>query len=253
MSNLSVPKIGKGFVNKNGDIFPDVREIAFLSGQLNGNLGKLVAESNKCSHNYFVDSDIGVYIYKSSKPCVGYRIYKCFADYGFNGYRDEVLIQSLSERSKNIKSVSFPMGVVTLDGRVIGQEIPFFSCSCTLYDFINSNLNINPTIYYKLVLKSIKEMYDNGIIYSDLHSNNFMVYLCKLGIEVIDFELSHIKFDDFSVNSRIDLLERYKRMIINLNSIIGIDYDLISVDNFNDMDDQLYNMNKVLKKSTRFV
>ena len=253
MSNLSVPKIGKGFINNKGDVFPDVREIAFLSGQLNGNLGKLVAESNKCSHNYFVDSDIGVYIYKSNNPSVGYRIYKCFADYGFNGYKDEVLVQNLLEHGKNIRSVSFPMGVVTLDGRVIGQEIPFFSCCCTLYDFINSNLNINPTIYYSMVLNSIKEMYDNGIIYSDLHSNNFMVYLCKLGVEVIDFELSHIKFDDFSVSSRIDLLERYKRMIINLNSILGIDYNFTFVDNFGDMENQLYEMNKVLKKSTRFV
>ena len=47
-------------------------------------------------------------------------------------------------------------------------------------------------------------MYESGIIYSDLHAKNFMIDLLNHdNIEVIDFESSHVKFDDMSYNSRL--------------------------------------------------
>lgn len=253
MLDRQIPKVNKGFTNKRGDFFKDVREVAFNEGELFGNLGKLVAKTkpNINVNGFMFDPDSGVYIYQSNTDDnIAYRVYKCFADYGFNGYKDDFLIQSLYDRSSNITDISFPTGVVTLDGRIIGQEIPYFSHHVTLYQYLIKNLSNNPVKFYMLMLDYIKEMYDNGIIYSDLHAKNFMVDLLNDDkLEVIDFESSHVKFDDLSIQSRVSLLNSFKNMIIGLNGLYGVDCDISSTDSFDDMREELYTLQKVFKKN----
>ncbi len=247
MSNDCIPNIKKGFKNVRGAFFPDVREIAFSKENLCGNLGKLVAETNPNSGNGFMfDSDTGVYIYQSMEnENVAYRIYKCFADYGFNGYNDDFLIQNLIDRSCNIDSVRFPTGVVTLEGRVIGQEIPYFFHHCTLYDYFKKFLPNCPFDYYLIILDSIMQMYNVGIIYFDLHSKNFMVDLNDHNnIEVIDFENSHVKFDDCSYISRINLLKSFRNMILHLNELCHVDCDIKELSDFESMREQLSDLRR---------
>jgi hypothetical protein len=250
MHNLQIPKVNKGFVNKKGDYFKDVREVAFNEGELYGNLGKLVAKTEP-NDTFMFDSDLGVYIYQSNdNKNIAYRIYKCFADYGFDGFKDDYLIQNLYDRSSNVNNISFPTGVVTLGGRIIGQEIPYFSHHSTLYQYLVNNIDVCPIKFYRLMLESIKEMYESGIIYSDLHAKNFMIDLLNHdNIEVIDFESSHVKFDDMSYNSRINLLNGFKNMIIGLNNLYSIDYEINSCDSFDDMNDELYTLEKVFNKN----
>ena len=248
MSDKQIPKITIGYKNKKGQYLKDLRVIAFQEGQLFGNLGTLVAQSNQNSFNqrgYEVDPDAGVYIYQTKNPKIAYRIYKCFADYGFNGYGDDILIQKLIDRSKNIKLTKFPTGIITHNDRIIGQEIPFFEGHYTLFDTIINSHKEKHLKYYKSILKIIKELYDNGIIYCDLHSNNFMVNPQKDKVEIIDFELLNMKFDDKSKKTRIELLSAYKNMISRLNNMLGIDELKIKTDDFEEMNEEL---SKVYKK-----
>lgn len=118
------------FIDKNGILYPNISEVAYTSDDIFGQLGTLVNETNREVNDNFKRSsmdinDEGVYIYKSSfDPSIALRIYKCFYDPNFNGYQDEKLISKLQDFQERVKRTSFPLGVVTLDGKIIGQKIP---------------------------------------------------------------------------------------------------------------------------------
>ena len=78
------------FISSKGIVYPKIREIAFNSRNLFGNLGTLVNETNREVMDYFRVSkmdydDSGVFIYQSNyDKNIALRIYKCFMDYRFN-------------------------------------------------------------------------------------------------------------------------------------------------------------------------
>ena len=255
MSTL-IPRISDGFTNIKGQTFTNVREIAYKKGELFGNLGKFVAETEH-ERNLFYDEDYdpGVYIYQTyHNPNLAYRIYNEFADYNFNGYDDDILIQSLYDRSKNISLTSFPTGVVTLDGKIIGQEIPYYSNSICL-----SQINIekledkNPITIYKKILTNLKELSDNGIGYLDIHPKNFMIDLTDSNqkVDIIDFDLNYTKFD-LEASERIDdQLYNFRKMVDRLNkkfNILDITGEFSIVNSFQDTFEQLNDFEKKLLK-----
>jgi len=253
-----IPRTENMFTNIKGITFENVREIAYKKGQLYSNLGRYIVET-KYEPSLFFDEDTsletGVYIYQSyDNPNVAYRIYKEFADYGFDGYGDDKLIQELVVRQHNVFLSKFPTGVVTLDGKIIGQEIPYFHSSVVLFECtIDSFKDKNPINVYKKILEILKELFDNGITYLDVHSRNFMLDLSSLDekIDIIDFDSQYIKFDDNSLYSLEKLFSNYSRMINFLNtkfSIVDIVDSFIEVDNFDDAFVQLEEMNKRLCK-----
>ena len=257
MNNEKIPQIRLNFINIRGQHFNLVREIAYKKGELYGNVGKFMSETKTESnliYGYDSNPHNGVYIYQSyTDDNIGYRIYKAFADYGFNGYNDDKLIQQLLERSSDIKLTKFPTGVVTLDGRIIGQEIPYFNNYGTLLEYIQNNTDINPVSIYIAILNAIKEMYDNGIIYLDNHAKNFLLDFDNpnKGIETIDFEDLYVKFDDNSSQLRERMLESYIYMINALNKLLkntALIEKLNISDNFDDVFEELNNMNKVLTR-----
>ena len=89
------------FISRKGIVYPKVREIAYNSQNLFGNLGTLVNETNREVKDYFRVSslnydDNGVFIYKSNySDNKALRIYKCFMDYKFNGNHDDELVYKL--------------------------------------------------------------------------------------------------------------------------------------------------------------
>lgn len=250
---LMIPQIRDRFTNIKGQTFDNVREIAFKKDELFGNLGKFVAESNHEVSDFVYDlyeSHFGVYIYQTyENPNIAYRIYKEFADYNFNGYNDDKLIQKLSERKKAILKTEFPTGVVTLDGRIIGQEIPFYQNSITILEYFKNRTILNPFNLYIEILKVLYELFENGIIYLDIHPKNFMIDPIGLKMNLIDFDFHYIKFDDKTMLKR--QLDNYKRMINYLNellNIINITGDFVEASNYDDCFEQLNEMSKRLKK-----
>lgn len=105
--------LNDNFTNIKGKYFEGVKELAFTKENLYGNIDKFVNEDYNLLN--------GVYIYKDfNNKNIGYKIYKEFMAYKFNGYRDDELIYNLIQRSKNIKLTEMPIGVVTIDGKIIG-------------------------------------------------------------------------------------------------------------------------------------
>ena len=193
-----------------------IKEIAF-NDSLSG-IGKFFAETKKEKAMFFEDSDNnyeGVYIYQDKdNPNIGYRIYQEFANPGFNGYEDDKLVAKLQERQSIITKSKFPTGIITLNGKIVGQQIPLFLNHSEIHEYCKTNTDKLPTASYKQVLDILKELYDNGIFYLDGHSKNFVVDRNSGHVEIIDFEFDKIEFDTVISTSNWKIFS-------NLNGLIN--------------------------------
>lgn len=245
-----MPQIKEGFRNRYKFFYPNVREISFEKGELCNNLGKLVAETKREQDSFFLPDDFdlsGVYIYQQlDNPDKAYRIYKEFAEYKFNGYNDDKLIENLQQKQTNIKLTEFPSGVVTLDGMIIGQEIPYYDGYKNLYDTL-THISDKRTILmiYKKIIKILKELYDNGIIYTDVHAKNFMVNNDNV-VKLIDFEYSQVRFE-MNDSFKMQLMDNLRNMINIVNLYSGIDYVLERIIKFEDFSTEI----DVMKRRVR--
>ena len=216
----NVPKRYNNFTNRNGITFDKVNELSFKKEQLM-NIGNLVHETNREMH-MFSDEDTqineGVIIYQDyNNPYIAYRIYKEFADYGFNGNKDDYLIQELQSRKDGIKLTDLPFGVVTLEGRIIGQQIPYYPNHLSLYEYFKNNQINDPYEIYLSMLDILKELFDNNIIYFDNHAKNFLINDNQL--KLIDFDYDYILFNNINMRCLKTMLDNYIYTINLLNRI----------------------------------
>lgn len=251
------PIIEIGYRDKLGNYYENVREIAYKKDGTPYDFGKYITETRYEPNNYFNSSDnltTGVYIFQNNfNPDVAYRIYKEFLQYNFDGYLDDRVVPKLVERQPKVKLSKFPTGIITLEGKIIGQEIPYFKDYSTLLETITNGYD-NPFLLYKKVLLIVKEMYENGIIYIDIHAHNFMIK--GDNVEVIDFEHEYVTFDDYSKYSIESLFTNFIRLVHTLNNArrINEEFDYHNYDNFKSFDilyDQLNEMeDRFVKKKT---
>ena len=140
-----------------------------------------------------------VEIYQDKKDLTqGYRIYKDYNIVKHEPYlhQDDLgLIKNLHIYGKNVQKTTFPYGVVTLDKAVIGQIIPYYDNSVSLLKML-SNSSLNVYTWFLKAYEIIQELYDNDIIYIDIHGNNFLVLNNEL--KIIDFEPGAVYFKDKS-------------------------------------------------------
>lgn len=213
------------FVDRNGILYSNLREVAYTKDNIFGNLGSLVNETNREVHDGFgktsnTISQDGVYIYQSNyDKNIALRVYKCFLDPNFNGYRDEKLLSKLQQFQHRIELTSFPVGVVTLDGNIIGQEIPYYAEYNQLYE-IKDQVSMKDLLnLYRKCLIIIDELHKKGIYYLDVHAKNFLVDN-NLDVKLIDFEPCLIKFYDRS--QLLFTLDNFYNMVNLVNQRINV-------------------------------
>lgn len=222
--------IKDSYVDKKGNFYKNVREVIYTREEMVYNLGEYITQTSREVSDFFKEDslnfdDDGFYIYKSLyDENKGLRVYKRFNEYKFNGDRDEILISKLQERQAKIKLTEFPTGVLTREGYIFGQEMPFYENYETLFNFKDNIDSISQLVeIYKKCLKILEELCKNDIYYTDVHSKNFMVN--NDDIKLIDFEYSRVKFDD---PSYIDVVfYRVTKMFDLINSLLdsNVKYD----------------------------
>ena len=127
-----------------------IKENILPDGPLNYNL-KFICESHPdvsldFNADYNMAYSSGVYIMKDIEKDIYYRISKSFQDPTYSSKKDLEMVALLQNKQSNIKLSEFPTGIVTMNGRVIGQEIPYYKNSQNLYDFASKeNEYIKPT------------------------------------------------------------------------------------------------------------
>jgi len=137
----------------------------------------------------------------------------------------------LQKRQKNIELTEFPTGIVTLDKYVIGQEIPFYHNCTTLKEKTNK---LDIIKYYLDILNILKELLNNDIIYSDIHSKNFLIDNATNIVKLIDFDSQYISFDE-SKTLYEDMLRNLKIMINKINEKCSIPINLNEENSLDDI------------------
>lgn len=216
--------IQEGFTNYKGCNYPNIRNIHFdqLSDMV-CNIGELRNESKCSGVSFFTpefDEENGIYIYQANYDRnKALRIYKDFADYKYTYYCDDKFISELLSKQGNIKLTDFPTGIVSVENKVIGQEVPYYNNSCTLGKMVS---RFEPMELYLDIVNILKELCDNGIIYSDIHVGNFMVDIESLTIKLIDFETKYVTIDDKSKYLYKYMIANLKGMLTKLNEFYNI-------------------------------
>ena len=253
----------KTYTTQDGKIY-NITETAFTRSNIYKNIGNFVFESPELIINTGDSSEqapTGVYIYQQTiQKNKGYKIYKQLYDPSFNGNKDDKLISKLRERENNIKLTQFPYGVVTLEGRIIGQEMPFYNNSITVQQYCeNNNKRLKPTDIYIAIINIIKELYDNGIYYYDCHAKNFLILYEELEknpndiskiIKLVDFDEDFVDFDTITEDDKKRLFNKLCTIINLANQRFGL-YNkldkLICIQDFDDAYEQIEEMKRKIK------
>ena len=201
-----------GFTNELGKTYNNIRDIHFNNpGDILTELGSPVYQS---TGNNSPDQ---VKIYRlpglSNKAL---RLDKNFLNYHYLVRHDDLLVSHLQERQKDVLLTEFPTGIVTIEDKIIGQEIPFYEDVVTLEHAAKRKLiNTSEQFLRKTleILKIIRELLNAGIIYQDIHSFNFLYNNNTQKINLIDFDSQYIKFYYYK--------QSYDYMIINLKILIN--------------------------------
>lgn len=196
-------------------------------------IGSLIASSKGESETYnILDFEspykLSVKVYKSNlNPLVAYRIYDNLDDPFIEYDTDAEMISKLQKKQESIKLTDFPTGVVTLGGKVIGQEVPFYEGKTLLEHFQNDDVE-NPEKIYDVVRAIIDELYDNGIAYFDIHPENFMIDK-KGNIHLIDFDAQYIKYEQ-NIMHEVTITENYNILVNRLEIYLQMNHG-ISLEN----------------------
>lgn len=208
------------------------------------NLGKYLTETKRELGYFYSSSDNlteGVYIYQSNyDPTKILRIYKDWINYKYVFHNDVELISQLQNLQKNIKLTEFPTGIITLDNYVVGQEMKYYEGYETLSK-LNNGRNI--IYYYQQILNILKELENFGIIYTDIHSKNFMVK--DKDVKLIDFENDSIKLKYGKVLYS-DMINLLKFMINSMNEKFNINFKLDKSSTLNEVEEEIMIKTKTL-------
>ena len=220
-------KIKDNYVDQSGNVYK-IRNINYeCLEKARFNFGTFLKESKSSNFGYDGDDFDGIYLYKSKyDDKKALRIYKDFMHYKYVGHPDQKIIYELQQRQKFVKFTEFPTGIVTIENSVIGQEIPYYDKYEPIrYIFKNNKYKDHPTNYYVQILKILIELFDVGITYQDIHSNNFLFNSIDEDIKLIDFESFQVKFDEGKNCNYNFMIDNLKFMITLLNRMSGIEFD----------------------------
>ena len=111
-----------------------------------------------------------------------------------------------------------------------------------------------PTTAYLKIINNLQELYDNGILYLDIHNKNFMI-LNSGDVKIIDFEHMELSIDYIDKTYVERMINNLRMMFIRTNQLSGIEDSLGKVPRFenlhqasdvvNDMD---YKLKRILKR-----
>lgn len=249
-------KIYNGFINRYGEVFDNIRNIAFKLEQ-NYDFGILKDETIRSMATLFESYDSsqeGVFIYQSEYDInKALRIFKRFRDPEEEGIVEDRLVSRLQRKQDSIKNTDFPTGVVTLDGRVIGQEIVFYPDAVDMNEYYSEGFCdglMLPTEAYLKIITNLEELYNNDVLYLDIHNKNFMI-LDNGDVKIIDFEHMEMSIDYIDKTYFDRMISNLRMMLIRTNRLAKIDDFIEKVPHFKDLDEAkevVYDMDYKLKR-----
>ncbi len=148
--------------------------------------------------------------------------------YFFNRIRNLHLLKKLVEKQKIIDNIDFPIAYYKSLNMLKGFVIRYYHNASSLkeiaslyslpqlnYYYSHENNEIDNFISLLLdILDLIRNMYDNGVYYTDIHMGNFLFY--KNIVKVIDFEPGYVFFTDQNEYHLNIILKEYELLVNQL-------------------------------------
>ncbi len=179
------------YIDKHG-IETKIRTVAFCKQAFYHDLGKFKDET-PTKHNFFVKRDKN-YIYQDHNfKHIAYKITEEAQNQAVSNELEIKFIKKLKELQPNIKLTKFPTGIVTLENRVVGQEIIYLNNYITLANYLEEH-KLTEDIINKII-EILLELYENNVLYNDIHPNNFMINPENKDVQLIDFEKSQVNLE----------------------------------------------------------
>jgi len=223
------PIIKSGYTDSTGRYFANVRNVAFSRKQnIFEYMGSPIITSSSNGYLILNNNDRSDVAYKMSQELINYQQELNYRNFYYAVDVNPQMINDLQNRQFRVRNTLFPDGIVTIDGYPVAQVIPYFRDSVTLKVFLEQHDKfVLPLDAYLQVLNNLKELYDNGICYSDIHLENFLVNVKTGKVDIIDFNVEDIYIMD-SDNVCYDFCAiSLQDMLNNANKSIGIEDEII--------------------------
>ena len=134
-----------------------------------------------------------------------------------------MLLNFYSIKGNKLINIDFPIGYYKERSKIKGLIIPNYPNSISLRhalinenleDFYNHSVNKKDNIVLLLqdIFKILEDLYNNGIIYTDVNPGNFVLYQNE--IKIIDFDPDYLFYDD---NDNYYL----KKMLVNYQTLVN--------------------------------
>lgn len=150
-----------------------------------------------------------------------------------NDSKNYKLVRKLVELQPKINNIDLPIGYVKYENNVVGQIIRYYdnaeslkyiSFTRDLYNLqkhicLDDDILRNLFMVYLDILEKLEVLYDNGILYLDVHGGNFVMKDNE--VKIIDFDKNYVDFSMIRYNVSV-LFLNYFRMINNTNKMFGI-------------------------------
>lgn len=216
------------YTNSLGQKFNNLKNIHFDSiRDFESNIGPLIFQTSSKTRIFLTSKNDtkGSYIYLSSNSRnIAYKVSKSYRFLEKSNDQDPLMITKLNSLKEKITLTDFPTAIITIKNCVIGQEIVYYQNYQTLTSVVYQHLpEYKLLLYYQKILLIIKELLDNGIIYTDIHPNNIMIDLNNDQVKLIDFDPNHISFTN-DYESYYQMLTNLKNMINEINSYLKITF-----------------------------
>lgn len=143
----------------------------------------------------------------------------------FNKTRTKMLLKNFMMKQELFDNIEFPLGYYRNNKFLKGIIIPYYKDSTSIRKFIylqpfeslkeyynHESDDIDNLIAMLLdILELIHKMYQENIIYLDIHAGNFLFYNNE--IKVIDFEPGYVYFDSKNGKYYESIIENYASLV----------------------------------------
>lgn len=195
-----------------------------------------VQEQHKPISDYLEN---GSFIFKSKEnPKRAFKIYEDFKINLSGSFSDLKLVSNLKSLQDKVSLTEFPTGIITMDHKIIGQEIPYYEDYISIARYIENNKLTKDDLIK--VINIFQELLKNNIHYNDTHTKNLLINPETRDIKLIDFESQCITIGEYESTKRYNKFQ----IIYLLRELIQ--KSTIDV-TFEDMYDYDTNINKILK------
>lgn len=154
----------------------------------------------------------------------------------------KMLLKFYGVKANILSNIKFPIGYYKENNKIKGLIIPNYPHAVSLrYVIINNNLDYyynhsedkreNILSLLKDILKILKDLYDNGIIYVDVNPGNFVFYQNE--VKIIDFDPKFMFYEDSDYYYLKGMLLNYWDLVYYVCRNNGIEISNMEKDGYN--------------------